>query len=324
MDVHLNQLPCTIDKGEPCQLLVQTVFQSDGNIEISILYPPTSNDGYVGCLPRKGIESVATGLEIQFDQIVAEIKKALTTNGGTDNFLYDLSTEICEFVLRKQTGNQNVICEYGRVRLSAVPLLKDALLQRAIDLNMINCNRFTEVSLQFVNLKHEYAELTAAYEECVAKKHSVETELLSRFNILLNSKKKKIAELQEDLKRKRLEQVEETTAKRSKQQRFLSEEVTTTDDEVTSYQDSDDNAIGVKEPHLGSVKLADLNHSQELSPVIVLPKRTKTVALKRSEIERSAHSDDYAEENHLAGTSKVTDDSPNVFDQDTEELINDM
>lgn len=335
---HLNQLPCTVDKGtESCQLLIQTVLSPDGNIEISLLYPSTSNDGYIGNLPSSSLKSTAACLEIPFDRIYSETTKALTTNGGIENFLYDLNTESCEFVLRKKTGSLNVIC--ARVPLNSEPLLKDALLQRAIDQNISNSNRFADLSLQFANLKREHADLTDAYEDCVAHKISMETELLSKFIVLLNSKKDKIAELQKELKHlgERLLQVEGTTDKRSRKQRIFDSEVITTDEELASSQERDDDVIRAKEPQpLAAVRMLN-DSSQELSPAIVLPRRTKTAItdspVKKNEFENSAQADDYAM-NHLPGSSKdvpasscslskVTD-SPSVFDRDTEELISDM
>lgn len=332
---HLNQLPCTIDKGEESyQLLIQTVWLTDGDIEISLLYPSTSNDGYVGFIQRTNLKSTADSLEIPFDAIHSETTKALTTNGGISNFLYDLNLSACEFILRKQTGNLNVISERVRVPLKAVPSLKDELLKRAIDLNISNSNRFTNVSLEFDNFKREHAKLKVAYNDIVAENISLENELVSKFIVILNSKKDKITKLQKDLKHvsDRLRKLEGTTAKRSKQPRPFSDDemITTNDTEVASSQETDDDVIESKESHHGSAERV-LNDSEELYPAIVLPRRTKTATIvKKNEIGSTAQADDYADL-HVAGPSKVVPaslsrvtDSQSVFDQNTDQLLNDM
>lgn len=326
---HLNELPCAIDNGiEPCQVLIQTVWQPYGDIEISILYPSTSNDGYVGCLPKKSLESAANSLEIQFDRIHSETTLALTTNGGFDNFLYHLNTDTSEFVLRKQTGSLKII--YGRVRLAAVLCLKDAFLKRAINLNISNNKSLTDVSLQFHNLKREHAEMTATYDDYVSRSCTMKSELLEKFIVLLNTKKDKIAELEKELEfmGERLRQVESTTGTRSKQQYFSDDAGTTTDDEVASGHENS-NMHGSAKRIRG-----DSSQSQD-SPACILPRRTKTDSPeKRCEIGRAAWSGDSVM-NYRAETSKVVGadvtsmstavtDSQSIFLQDTEELINDM
>lgn len=281
---HLIRLPCTIDKAkEPCQLLIQTVWQKDGDIEISLLYPSSSNDGYVGCLQRNGLKSTAASLEIAFDLILSETTKALTTNGGISNFLYDLDTQIVEFVLRKQTGSLNVIC--GRVPLKAVPSLKDALLQRAIDVNITNSNRLTDMSLQFENLKREYAEMTSAFEACLAQKSSLEAELLAKFIVLLKRKNDQISFLPASVQAGTSKVVPSAVAINISQP-------------TRTSQESDDVIERVLPDSLESM-------------AIVLPRRS--VQAERSKVVPAA----------VASLPTVLD-SESIFDQNTDELLNIM
>ncbi|XP_055912029.1 uncharacterized protein LOC129946038 [Eupeodes corollae] len=164
---------------------------SSNDINLQILDCHKSQE-WEGSVSLDDLKQSAEELEIPFDKFFDECKAALTTNGGVEHFEYFLEdqkfnlTKKDQFkinyleldVISKNDSNSNFA-------LAAVDLI--ASLQAELSA----CKEASE------DLNEKYQQNVKTMEHFLEEKNNLEKRLLDKFAVLLNSKKDKIAELQD-------------------------------------------------------------------------------------------------------------------------------
>lgn len=188
--------------------ILHSIWDSD-EIKINIFDLSRSDKNqWSGVILREEIEKAATELEIPFEIFYNECKLALCTNGGLADFNYNVIENSFKW---EKVGEFKE--EYGSVKLIPAYNLETILLLSAINLVDKTKNQFDVLVLDHQKQNIEYKMLIESYEKCITHKNTVEKELLTKFAVLLNSKKEKIAELQELLLEKEVKFSEEVTDK---------------------------------------------------------------------------------------------------------------
>lgn len=308
----LNKLPLASSNRE--EIIIQTTW-NQCDIEITILLCVSqSSNGFTGSISKDTLESKAKSLEIPYNEFLQETKNALTTPNGLSDFLYQWTVGISEFSWRKTKSNGLKII-YGNVELSEKANVKDEILVRSIDMsNSYKMDK--ESTLQDLEkLQLEHKELYEHYEQCVELKNNIEKTLLSKFILLLNSKKEKIAELQEQIK------IIENNAK------YHQSNVTTVHDPDETDDSQNDSPAAIQITNTKSTKWnnSESSQSQEIMVSSILPQRT-IVTQKQSQLNAVILNIDENDELMAgpSGTDLLSISNVNPYDYDTEELIDDM
>lgn len=155
-----------------------------------------NSTGYTGCITVTSLQQAADDLEIELPTLLVAIKRALTTPGGsTADFLYEC--DCVHFSIKKLHDQLKVT--YAKAELTISSDAKNSILKSIVSTSHLR--RLHDAHSEIQRLKQENKSLLQCYGECVTLKNNLETELLQKFMVLLNSKKDKIAELERKLKR---------------------------------------------------------------------------------------------------------------------------
>lgn len=155
-------------------------------------------DEYSGQLNISSLENTSNKLEKPFEILFDEIKQALTQDLGTaGDFVFELNTEK-KFKCFKRSP---VKLLYAEVELESKFGLSGHLLVDALSENYKLKSIFESKCLDFDNLQKLYDEMKETNDAYVAKQQTNENKYLTKFFQLLNEKKIKIRQLEEDLSR---------------------------------------------------------------------------------------------------------------------------
>lgn len=195
MDTFINTLPLESGKN----VIIQTNW-SDTDVTIKLC--DSSNDdsfGYTAVVPLDSFESSANELEIPSNEFVSENKRALTVDGGQQTFVYQLNVNESIFSWRK-VKDSGLKIVYGSVDLTVRPQLRHEILIESIQKNREQCVCIAQLTEDFELFKVEHEHFRQAFEKLVVTKKNLETDLLTKFIVLLNTKKDKIRELEAKIK----------------------------------------------------------------------------------------------------------------------------
>lgn len=210
--------------------ILKTEWHSD-DFTIQILDSQMFKE-WQGHISYDNLKQSAEELEIPYEKFFDECKKALTTNGGVEHFQYLIENDKFNLIKKDQFQIQ-----YLELELVVNAELKSDFVLAAVDLIASLQNDLAKCKETSNELQEKYQTMVETMEKCWEQKNNLEKNLLSKFAVLLNSKKDKIAELQELLveKNKMLEDAgisPDTAADESKRK---STEQTVNDDDSDDF-----------------------------------------------------------------------------------------
>ncbi|XP_017040290.1 uncharacterized protein LOC108087446 [Drosophila ficusphila] len=184
----------------------------DDEVEFDFL-TTSDNQNYRGSLKYEELRIAAKDLEQSYDVVFEECKKAMTTHMGLQGFDYELSVKD-----DKQQVFKMYKCEGYETLLMEVSLRK-----------VSNCYQLLDAAIEVIQLKPQAASVPepnvqdtttlAEYEKYVKDSKLKEQELLTKFLLLINSKKEYIRNLESQL-----EERSKKPSKEGKNQRISSDE----------------------------------------------------------------------------------------------------
>lgn len=186
--------------GSNGDIIIQTTWKSN-EVFITLLCVDT-NAGYSGRLPHSQLSSTADRLEIPFADFLAESKSYLTQSPlGLDypsnKFVFEIKD--ATFTWRKQVSDQLRII-YGSVPLAATPCVHFDLLNRLLDAQSAQRSELAQMAAESKRLLIDNVQLQEVLTKCVAEKTDLEQVLLRKFLELINGKKRRIVQLEEELR----------------------------------------------------------------------------------------------------------------------------
>ncbi|CAD7084317.1 unnamed protein product [Hermetia illucens] len=184
----LNKLPIA-NTSE--YYILKSIWSSE-EVNLNLIDFRDASNEWSGSISNEYLKASAEALDIPFDDFCAETKGALSTNGGLRSFEYAIEND--EFVLRKVDTVRVIYCQVPLVRETS--LLQKVFLEAMDTIDTLKIELSTK-QLDYQTLDMEFKMLAQSYEKSVVEKNASEKELLQKCAALLNSKKNKIAELQE-------------------------------------------------------------------------------------------------------------------------------
>ncbi|XP_055843481.1 uncharacterized protein LOC129910224 [Episyrphus balteatus] len=208
----VNKVPQTI----PDQHFILKTEWHTNNINLQILDTHRSKE-WQGNVRFDDLKQSSEELEIPYEKFFDECKEALTTNGGAKHFEYVVENDKFNLIKKDQFQIQ-----YLELDLTTNPELKSDFGLAAVDLIASLRAELSQCKESTKELNEKYQTMVSTVEKCLEEKNQLEKNLLNKFALLLNSKKDKIAELQDLLveKNRLLEDAgispEETTGQQEK------------------------------------------------------------------------------------------------------------
>lgn len=160
----------------------------------------TSGSSYRATLKHDEIRKAAEDLEQPYDDIYAECKNALTTHMGLPGFDYELDEQQVQFKLYKCTGYETIYLEVPLRKVSNCYQLLDTAIECVQRQPTVPAAAAQESSSE---LATKYKEMVTEYEQFIKDTEEEKTIMLKKFLLLLNGKKKRIAQLEEQLNPRR-------------------------------------------------------------------------------------------------------------------------
>lgn len=197
--ISINKLLKTTDSiGDTKNVLYIQSQWEDLQVNVKLL-DSESNKSYHGTITADTMKEVASELDMPFNDYYEECRLALTTHLALPGFTYKLNDE--EKILKVWKSQPDSIpILYFDVFLKEVKNQYE-LLESAIELLQDKNNALTDR----VEKAHKYdehsRELLEEHRLCVEEKNTLERKLLKKVAVLLNTKKEKISELEERLKK---------------------------------------------------------------------------------------------------------------------------
>lgn len=182
---YINKVPQNIS-GQ--YFILKTEFPLD-EIRLQVLNTQ-SLEQWEGSVSYDSLKQSAEELEIQYDKFFDECKQALTRNGGAEHFEYLL--EDSKFILLKKDQFQ---IRYVQINLTSNTEFKSEFALAAVDLIASLRTDLSQCQKSSKELEEKYQTMVTTVEKHLKEKNHLEKNLLSKFAVLLNSKKDKIAEL---------------------------------------------------------------------------------------------------------------------------------
>ncbi|XP_017085237.1 uncharacterized protein LOC108117365 [Drosophila eugracilis] len=172
----------------------------------------SDNQNYRGYLKYEELKNAASELEQSYDDFFAECKNAMTTHMGLQGFDYELSLEKSErpaFKMYKCKGYETLYLEVPLKKVSNCYQLIDAALESGQQKTQTGPTHESDVR------KTSFAE----YENYVKDSKLKEEQLLKKFQMLINSKKAYIRDLEIQL-----EELSKNNSKGQRNRRISSDE----------------------------------------------------------------------------------------------------
>lgn len=177
-------------------IVIQTVW-SDQSVDIT-LYSTHNKRGFGGTLLKKSLESTANALELNVDNFLTESKEALCTPNGLADFTYILSNDGTKFKFCKLSEGFRIT--YGEVNVNQRVDAVDEMLLNSIKLSETKDRNADALRADIRRMDESFNEMKLALAKCVEEKATMEMSLLTKFSALLNAKKDKIVELEAAIK----------------------------------------------------------------------------------------------------------------------------
>ncbi|XP_034106061.1 uncharacterized protein LOC117569140 [Drosophila albomicans] len=202
------------------------------------LYVPTSNSSYKAILKYDEIKSAAEELQLDYTELYDEYKKALTTQMGLPGFDYEVDEEKPKFKLWKCCGFEILYVDEKMRKLSNVQQMLDA----AMECGQTSSSGASQGSSQgAAGAETQSSELVQQYEQYINDSKQTEKKLLKKFVMLLNTKKRRIEELESLLgKRKKTTAINDSTDEEMEPLKTT----TDSDSDVEKPQSEDDADFG--------------------------------------------------------------------------------
>lgn len=160
----------------------------------------TSGTTYRATLKHDEIRKAAEELEQPYDDIYGECKTALTTQMGLPGFDYELDEQQVLFKLYKCSGYETIYLEVPLRKLSNSYKLLDAAMECAQNRQATVPTNATVKQENSSELANKHKEVLEEYTNFIKETKETKTIMLKKFLLLLNGKKKRIAQLEEQLK----------------------------------------------------------------------------------------------------------------------------
>lgn len=183
-------------------IILKTTWSSDSSLRVDILlmnadYPSiTSADEYTGCLWATQIDATAMELGISVDDVIAETRKALRTDGGSKWFSYELESNQFRWFTN---GTFKMV--YGTIDLETTYGIGADLFLTLMQLKSEYKAKYDGVRNELEATKSHHEQIQKTYEQFVAGQMEKEEQTLAKFLALLNTKKAKIGYLENLLER---------------------------------------------------------------------------------------------------------------------------
>lgn len=309
---YINKIPQNTDPG--IDIIIQSIWSPGEPIEISILSTSSTHSGYYGTFLPEALEKTAKSLEIPLNDFLQETKSALTTHNGFHGFYYQLDINKNEFIWRKQKSEKLKLI-YGRLKLETKENLLIDVLCQSIQANIKQKEHFKEIFSSITQMESDKISILASYEECIEEKNSKETVLLTKFIELLNTKKDKIKELEEQLIESEQKLKDALTNRGSSKILAHSSRDHDTDETIMDGLEGESD-----EEYAESQKeQSQLSRSGSSQSLILVPKRKKIEYSGAEDIQPSTSS-----QKQRATEDLVETDVDHLYVCDTQELINKM
>ncbi|XP_055679608.1 uncharacterized protein LOC129787831 [Lutzomyia longipalpis] len=187
---------CCISLINGKKVFVKSVWKGTG-IDLLLIFEETSPKiAWTGFLANWEVESKAQDLEVPPEEFFRSTKLALTT--AADKFHYDFSEENNEFTW---THVEDVKILYGSVRMTKLPEVPEADIRTSMMDVIIELRKQLEVkTTELKDLQRIYGKCSEEFKEFIEKSNERENVMLSKMVLLLNSKKRHIASLEDGLK----------------------------------------------------------------------------------------------------------------------------
>lgn len=166
------------------------------------LFLKNDQKGFGGTLLTSSLTSTANSLEINSDEFVAETKDALCSENGLPEFTYVIEATN---IFRWSKSTQGFRIKYGEIVLEDRPEAVEEMLMDSIRINRSKDQQIQTLKSDVRRMDDRFNEMQLLLEKCVDEKNNIETELLAKFTALLNTKKKKITELEAIIKNRSIE-----------------------------------------------------------------------------------------------------------------------
>ncbi|XP_054270965.1 uncharacterized protein LOC128991798 [Macrosteles quadrilineatus] len=220
---------------------------SNSNVKFLLIHDNQAWSGELQLTENEGyINELLDQLSLSKDMYIEESKKALTTHGGVNNFVYTLEND--KFIWKKLVRN-NMSVKFGIVNLTKVPLSEafEKVLDNTLKLNANLYTKLQDSDCRRNTLEAENGILKTKLNEVLEKKKEMEETLYSQFLRVLNEKKKRIRELKKEAP------ILEDATHQEESDHFDSDTVTDSEEEkmlTVSKTILKNNPLGSKDKHV--------------------------------------------------------------------------
>ncbi|XP_059612015.1 uncharacterized protein LOC132258638 [Phlebotomus argentipes] len=282
--VDFNNITLSDDR----KVFLKSEWTEDGINLFLIVEESPEKTAWKGFLPMWEIESKSKDLELPLENFLSNTKEALTAI--TEKFTYEL-TEGCF----RWTMVEDIRILYGSVNMKQLPETPDTEIRSSmIDIVRELRRQLAAKSEELEKLQRVNEKCLKEYEKFVEGKNEEDNELLSKVVLLLNSKKRRIAALEDQLK-------SNTSA--------------STRGNISAESEMDPDSVS------RSQKISqDSNFSSQDVP---LPKRQKLPPIKSTSPSSKQQRVEEVDRSAGEGTSKTSRDQPeddDVYNRDTLDL----
>ena len=194
---YLNRLPIANTTDNIKQVLtVRTIWKEDV-VTVGLLIENGSNGvndhrGYIGEMRRVTLKEIAKNLEIPYSEFLDETKRALCTSDGLPNFNYSFDGQTFSW-LKVRSQKLGLKSLYGKCKVQPTEnMMSDMLSSSIVVIAEFNAQQKT-IENQLSELRQAQIDLQLAFDKYIDDKQRIEERNLTKFILLLNSKKEKIA-----------------------------------------------------------------------------------------------------------------------------------
>lgn len=304
--IYLNKLPITAATGDSAWNHYALVESSWGERKILlkiIVFSPIYNTplSFLSEIDHEVLQQTAIRLERTREEFLAETRVALCTDGGAPGFSY--SVEDNNFVWRKMGGPLTVT--YGSVILLRSPCLLSDVLQNSINVQSHLRNVVQQRNQILLELKCEHEELLEFQRQQEEDNRLYEIELITKCISILNEKKEVINMMKKQLADEDDDELLDLVPPKPDDSGPAQASTVAPDDSINRIDFSDSDAF--------DSPLQDQDPDMEQQQ---LPKRTKLQQLMAASTATPRSS--------ATATRNEGESSVDVYNKDTEELLQNM
>lgn len=273
-------------------IIIQTVWTGDDFITMN-LYSSEEKRGFRGTLSRSTLAATSNTLERNYEEFMEETRKALCTDSGLLNFTYIFNSDTKTFKWCRSTV-EGFRVSYGEVLLEERPESVEEILMDSIRLNQLKERKIETLNLDIKRSDDSFNEMKALFEKCVDEKLQLESNLLTKFAALLNTKKEKIRELERAIRNRSI----------------------VTDDFETDESGDDSNVdycsptYALEKSPVPSTSIQSASNNES----VIVPKRVRNKQANNETIEEN-------EETKPSSTAEPQAELMDIYDRETEVLL---